>query len=124
MRFSLVLSALVLTGFAGCGSQKGPSYGSDEGRKIAIIIDSLADDVSNTKTFQGHFASGSLPKSAEMKVFAKCQFEIVGSPSISGDTATTKVAVRDTTNSKDVGEFEWTFVKEGNSWKIKSAPVR
>jgi len=41
---------------------------------------------------------------------------------ISGDTATVKLRIEDN-ESNVLGTVEWTVVKEGEEWKIKTAPL-
>ena len=42
---------------------------------------------------------------------------------ISGETATAKVTLKDEQKGTDSVDQEWTFVKDGNAWKIKSAQL-
>lgn len=124
MKFQL-FPLVVLTGlFVGCGSSTGPSYGGEEGRKIAQLVDALIDDRSDIRRTSAHFAQGSSPKPEEWKKLAPFSFELVGNPSITGTDATAKVrVVYDSDHSKEKGEVEWKFRKEGDKWKIVSAPI-
>ncbi|MFQ3594105.1 MAG: ABC transporter substrate-binding protein, partial [Gemmataceae bacterium] len=74
---------------------------------------------SDPQKFSSYFVSRTAKKNTE---YAKYMFDVKGSPSIQGDQATAQVAVRQD-NGKDKGEVQWTFVKEGNTWKIKDAPL-
>jgi hypothetical protein len=53
----------------------------------------------------------------------KFGYTVVGKPTVSGTTATAKVRVDPASGGATVGEVEWTFEKEGEKWKIKSAPL-
>ena len=108
----------------GCGgSTTGPSYGSTEGRKIAELVLAVGDSP-DAKKLAAFFVQGSGPsKAAELNRFMSNYFELVGNPSVSGATATAKVKLRDHLSGKEGGPVDWSFVKEGDQWKIKSAPL-
>ncbi|HYW80950.1 MAG TPA: hypothetical protein VE890_15320, partial [Thermoguttaceae bacterium] len=42
---------------------------------------------------------------------------------VTGDTAKATITVTNADDGSVVGEVEWEFVKEGETWKIKSAPL-
>jgi len=110
----------------GCGSPKpaGPSYGSPDGRKIAELIDKLNDDKSVAARLKQLLASGATLSAADQKKIWTIFYEVKGEPVITGDTATARIAMRsESASSADLGEKEWTFVKEGENWKIKSCPL-
>ena len=122
-RQTLMPVFLLLT--AGCGSQSstGPSYGGEEGRKIAILVDALIDDRSNYRRMTAHFTSGSAPDNQQWRKFAPYSFEVVGDPVVSGATATAKVRIVFDSNREEKGEVEWAFAKDGENWKITAAPL-
>jgi hypothetical protein len=43
---------------------------------------------------------------------------------VTGDTATATVAIARQTDSDNLKEVQWSFVKEGDEWKIKAAPLQ
>lgn len=107
----------------GCGSSsKGPSYGSPEGRKIAERVSELSD-TNDLKKLAALFAKGVAPKPADLKRFRDYYFDVVGNPSVSGDAATAKITARDHLSGKEAGPLDWSFVKEGEEWKLKTAPL-
>jgi hypothetical protein len=130
LRFSLSpcllvsLSALTAA-LAGCGGGASvPSRGSEDGRQIAVLIGNFNDDVSSSKRMTASFAKGAMStKAADVKRYGNYMYEVVGAPSVSGDTATAKVKMRENRSGDTHGPLEWTFVKEGDAWKIKSAPL-
>jgi hypothetical protein len=84
----------------------------------------MADAARNPTTFKDYFASGAtLPSEADRKRYQKYLFTAVSGPRISGDTATLTISVRDDDNPSPIGQVEWTFVREGDKWKAKSAPL-
>ena len=90
--------------------------------QVGQFIASLDDVKNKPNILSGWFASGAAPPAAELKKYAKFTFRPNGKATISGETATAKVRVLDA-NEKQVGEVEWTLVREGDRWKLKSAPV-
>lgn len=118
-----LLALAVAVPAAGCGGPSDGRFGSADGKKIAELISALADDKNNPKVFATHFAQGVAPKPADAKRFAPYSFFIVGKPAVSGTTATAKVDVWHELNSTKVGQVEWSFVKEGDTWKLKTAPL-
>jgi hypothetical protein len=54
---------------------------------------------------------------------AKYGYTVVGRPSMNGTSATAKVRVDPAAGGATVREMEWLFEKDGDKWKIKSAPI-
>lgn len=123
MRYLLV--ALLFGGVIGCGSSttQPPSYGGEDGTKIARLVDQMNDDSNTVPKLKAAFAAGSPVGKKEAKTFPQYRYEIKGNPNVSGDTATATVAVARQVASNSGSELQWTFVKEGAEWKIKSAPL-
>src|SRR5947209_8179587 len=119
----LLVSLSALT--VGCGGGPSlPSRGGADGRKIAELIGNFNDDVSNMKRMTASFAKDAMPtKPAEIKRYSTYMYELAGDPSVSGATATANVKMREHRSGDNRGPVEWSFVKEGDAWKIKSAPL-
>lgn len=112
-----------LTFSSGCGgSSKGPSFGSEEGKKIAELLGEVSDTADRQK-LAGLFVKGAAPKAADLDRVAAYYYDLDGNPSISGDAATARVKARHQLSGQESGPVEWSFVKEGDRWKIKSAPL-
>jgi hypothetical protein len=109
----------------GCGSPapQGPSYGSDDGKEIANVVARMSDE--NTPAeLPRTFVAGAVPKDAKQaKRYSTYTYRVNGDPTINGAEATAKVTVRSVANSATTSDHEWTFAKEGDKWKIKSAPL-
>src|SRR5262245_60639250 len=120
MRRSTLLTvvALLLAGCSATSTDRGPSYGGEDGKKIARRVDALIDDRSSHPRMSKHFAKGAAPDARQWPKYAPYAFEVVGDPSISGTTATAKVRIVQDSDRKEVGQVEWSFVKEGEDWKI------
>src|SRR5437762_3304288 len=116
----LFLAALL----AGCDSSVGkPPSLSGDAKADAALLSTLAEDRANPKALARHFAQGAAPKPADLKRYAKYGFYLGGKPAVNGDTATLTVVIHDESAGKEVGKLDWTFVKEGSEWKLKSAPL-
>jgi hypothetical protein len=120
-----LLTIAVAATLAGCDSRPAvPTYGGPDGQRIARRVSDFNDDVSNPKKMAASFATGALPaKPAETKRYSSYMYQLAGDPSVSGATATAPVKLREHRSGEERGPLEWTFVKEGDAWKIKSAPL-
>lgn len=124
-RRTYLIVACVLAGVAvqsGCGGAQGPSYGSEDGRKIALLLSEVGD-TTDAKRLASYFVKTAAPTKADYDRFTSHYFDLAGNPSVRGNTATAKVKIRHQGTGKDTGPVEWSFVKEGDTWKIKSAPL-
>jgi hypothetical protein len=101
----------------GCGKKAGPIT---DGADIASRVSSAADAASS-QSFTNSFVPEAFPTDEDRARFASFSFAPIGKPKIEGDTATIKVRV--SKESAEVGQVEWTFVRQENLWKIKSAPL-
>jgi hypothetical protein len=104
----------------GCGNTPTPpSYGSEDGKKIAELIADFNDSMADVKKFQTIFI---IKPAKTNKEYGRYMYDVSGSPSVSGEQATAKIKVTQD-NGKDKGVVDWTFVKQGDKWKIKEAPL-
>ena len=117
----LVCAVALLTGCGGGGADKGPS---DDKSKIENLVRGLSEFAgsASVELHKAQFAGGAAPPPAEMAKYAKLNFT-PQAPEISGDSATIKVDAADTAG-KAVGTYTWTAVKEGEQWKLKTAPLK
>lgn len=110
---------IVCVVLVGC-SQKSGSVGSlnDAAQGISETLELLNEFRGDNKKTASLFAQGtSVPDGNKL---SKYSFSLRGSHSIDGTSATLKVAIYDESAGKDLGEFDWTFEKDGQRWKIKS----
>jgi hypothetical protein len=116
----LLLSAFV----AGCGSSTPPTNGLDMGgpdaNQIAALVEDTNDAKGDSKKTLAKLAKGT--KLADPKKFAQHEFYVSGKPTVNGTEGKCKIRV-DSAKGGTAGEVEWEFVKEGDQWKIKSAPL-
>jgi hypothetical protein len=126
-RFRLPLLVCALGLLAGCGgstpSAAPADMGGEDGTRIATLIEDINDVKGGGRKFAAVFAKGATPAAGEAKKYMPYEFTIVGKPTVGGAEATAKVAVKRDGTGADVGQKEWTFVKEGDAWKINSAPL-
>ncbi|VTR94001.1 Signal peptide-domain containing protein OS=Planctomyces brasiliensis (strain ATCC 49424 / DSM 5305 / JCM 21570 / NBRC 103401 / IFAM 1448) GN=Plabr_3097 PE=4 SV=1 [Gemmata massiliana] len=115
-----VALALFVVGCGSSGGGTGADMGSEEGRKVALLIEDMNDAKGNQKRTVEMFVKGTKPP--DPKKLVPYDYAVLGKPAIAGETATCKVRIDKPTGEK-VGEVEWTFEKEGDKWKIKSAPL-
>jgi hypothetical protein len=121
--FAPPVLAVTLALLTGCGGTDGKplDMGGEDGSKISAVIEDVNDAVGNPKKLDTLFVKGAKP--ADPKKFAKCGYTIVGKPTVSGTTATAKVRIDPAGGGQSLGEQEWSFEKDGDKWKIKSAPL-
>ena len=119
-----IFAFAVLLAAAGCGGSESPGkaldLGGPDATAIATVIEDLNDAVGSNKKLEPMFVKGSKP--TDPKKMAKCSYYIVGKPSVSGSTAKCKVRIDDAAG-KTLGEPEWEFEKDGDKWKVKTAPL-
>jgi hypothetical protein len=123
MRLPLVLAPLLLAAVLGCrggASTKPLNMGSEDGQKIALVIEDMNDAKGDARKLTALFVPAAKPDAP--KKFGPYAFYVVGKPSVSGTTATCKVRI-DRADGTQAGETEWSFEKAGDAWKIKSAPL-
>ncbi len=103
----------------GCGSSNDDSNQS-ELQALVGVISSVQEKSSHPSPAKTLFEK--VPPMPELKRYAAIQFEIIGSPSVSGDTA--KVNVKATDQSgKDIGTAIWSLKKSANGWMLSDSPI-
>lgn len=127
---ALMLVLAILAGLllgAGCGGGERPdptvpTTGDD--RLVVDVVEEFNDLRQDARKSETLFAKGAFPSKEEFKKYGPYSFWAnVGGPTVTGDTATMKVMVRDEKSGEDKAEVEWTFAKEGSDWKLKAAPL-
>lgn len=115
----LVGACLLCIAMSACSS-KTTSVGSlnDAAKGISETLELLNEYRGDSRKTATLFATGTaVPDAAKLTKFS---FSLRGSHSADGSSATLKVAIYDEAAGKDLGEFDWTFEKDGERWKIKS----
>jgi hypothetical protein len=113
---------LALVFACGCSSSpEGPDYGGEEGKQIANLVERMNDDTTSVAKLKASFASGVPAAKKDVKTYRRFHYDLKHAE-VTGDSATGTVAIESHAGG-DAVEREWTFVKEGDGWKIKSAPL-
>lgn len=98
-----------------------PDFGSEEGLKIAQAVSEFNDAKNSQLKFKKSFAES---PPANWKQYDKYSFQVKqGSPKVDGVNATATVTIHNESNFEVVATKEWTFVKVGDAWKLKTAPI-
>jgi hypothetical protein len=117
-----VLALAGATGLFGCASSHDAPPPTDE-TSLVQVVKSFNGSTSDPRNAPQWFVQGSVPPAAELQKFAKYDCRVVGKPTIKGDTATIKMRVLVRQTDNEVGQVDWTLVKVGDTWKVKSAPL-
>jgi|SRR5262245_65646715 len=112
---TIVLGLLLLHG---CGSEAKREQQPDE--QLVSLVTGTPDKALNAKQAKEHFVT--VPAKGELQRYAQLSFEPAGSPSVSGNTATVPVKITAPDGTLK-GEVTWEFVKDGDRWKLKNAPL-
>ncbi len=127
---------LLFLGLPGCGDNVREGLG--ESQKVEAAIQSLGDAAGSEATFKAAFVDGAAPSNRQ--AYASAIFEIVGEPSVSGDSSTATVAVTPGVTNSQMGdgagkgnnasastgttEVEWQLQEVDGEWKLKDAPLQ
>lgn len=113
-----LLLAVVLLGVAGCGREPA---GPTPAEQVQMLVADLPDAAGKPDRVKDVFAAGAAPPDAQQAEYRRLTFR-AGEPSLSGDSGTVPVTVEDASGTK-LGEVEWSVTREGDRWKLKSAPL-
>jgi hypothetical protein len=123
---ALGLTAASAAALVGCGEGSGTKRGVvvalDDNQKVTALVTEFADTGSHL-TMVKYFVDGTKIGQAEYKKYIAYNYKVDGKPAIAGDSATAMVKVTSAKNEREVGAKEWQFVKQGDRWKLKSAPL-
>jgi hypothetical protein len=115
----LLIALLPLT-LAGCGAS---GSAKDSEQTIAISFLDSIDDLKETRSFANYFVKGSAPAPQEMARYRSYQFRPASKPKLSGDKATVSMTILDGRTEQEIAVKEWTLAKDGDQWKLESAPL-
>lgn len=115
-RYSALLALLVLC--CGCASEP---PGPNPIEQLQMVIANLPDSATKPDRFKSFFVAGAAPGDADRMKYRAIMLR-AKTATQSGETATVRVQVEDVQGIK-LGEVDWTAVKEGPDWKLKTAPL-
>ncbi len=121
----LGLLLLVVAYGTGCNNKKdSPGGGGEDAGKIRLLISNTADMSRNIDQLKPLFTSDVKLTEEQRKKFH--DYTILTStekpPRFDGNTCTVGVVIKDAAG-KELPSQEWTAVKEGDKWLLKSAPL-
>jgi len=124
--FTALLMASSVFALTGCGgsasTQRGTVADLNDSQQLASLVTEFAD-TGSPLTMVKHFVPGTRIGTADYRKYIAHNYRVDGKPAIEGDSAIATVKVMAATDGRDVGAKEWAFVKQGNKWKLKSAPL-
>jgi hypothetical protein len=128
MRFvgAACLTAAGVFALVGCGgsgiSKRGEVGVLDDRQQLAALVTEFADTATPASMLR-YFVAGTKIGPADYKKYVAHNYKVEGKPAIDGDAATATVKVTTANDGREVGTKEWAFVKQGDKWKLKSAPL-
>jgi len=121
-----LLFPLILLCLTGCGGapvkEEGPP--KDDVSVLSNLVSQIPDASSRAPALKALFTKdGTVPTEADRKRMQKVQFQVVGTPTMKDGTASAEVQMRNSGSADPAGKAQWTFVKENEQWKLKTAPL-
>jgi hypothetical protein len=116
------LPLLVVALAVGCGGpepQAKLDVGGPDAEGVVQAVDDFNEGKHDQRRAKKAFAGGSLP--SDWKKYDKYDFSVSEKVSVTGTEAKAKVNCR--SDAGEIAAREWAFLKEGDAWKIKSAPL-
>jgi hypothetical protein len=117
------LLALLPLAAAGCGKGGGAAGPAAEDQAAIAELLTRIEGMNDPRAAAKYFAAGAALPADRLRKLAGYSVVTAGRPAVSGDTATARLKLVVNRTGQEAGEVEWTFVKEGGAWKIKTAPL-
>ncbi len=111
---------LPLAALVGCAGESARERPQQEDERLTTLVTGTPDKAMSPALAKAHFVT--VPPRDQLDKYAKLTFEPAGSPTVTGDAATVPVRVL-TPDGTVRGEVTWEFVKAGDQWKIRAAPL-
>lgn len=106
----------------GCGKPSSEVPAADDAILVESLITSLPDRAQSPEMFKETFVGGNAPPDASRQQIGGSQLSLSAPPGITDSTATASVLFQ-SPNGEESGPVTWELSKEGDTWKVKSAPV-
>lgn len=120
---ALFLAGWLASFVAGCGSRTAPVDLSGDEMAVRLLISGLPDDIDSKKIATELFVEGAMPDDTTRKRMAALMFMPLDGIAIDGDTAKAEITVSDGSTGSELGKVEWSAVKQGGQWKLKTVPL-
>jgi hypothetical protein len=115
----LLLSAALVAGCGGGDATAKLDLGGPDADGVAKAVDDFNEGKHDHRRAKRAFAASALP--SDWKKYDRYDFSVGERVTVSGGEATAKVNCR--SEAGQTVTREWAFVKEGDVWKIKTAPL-
>ena len=106
--------------FAGCGGSGGS--GAPEESPIESLVTDVSDASFDEARFESMFVVNNAPPEEQRQRYRIYMYR-TKSVDISIDSAKALVEIEHGTSGEILGEYEWTFLREGGEWKLTAAPL-
>jgi hypothetical protein len=124
-RLSLVgVAALVcLCALTGCKDSKNPTVvPTSDQSQVTQLVGNMGDYAKNLRMLKTLFTDDNKLTEEDRKNYYEFTAIVDQPVRIQKDTAIIPVKLKDS-KGKEVGRKDWTAVKQGDDWKLKSAPL-
>lgn len=117
-------SVIALAGCGGSGTsgKRGSVASQTDKQQLAALVTEFAD-TGSPLTMVRYFVPGTKIGVADYRKYVAHNYCVDGKPAVEGNSATATVKVMAANDGHEVGAKEWAFVKQGDKWKLKSAPL-
>ena len=123
MRIPSCWIALVFTLVAGLGCGRGSSPKQFQPpTEVEQLVYDMADSAVTPDEFKAMFAQGVEVPEADRKTYSLSGFGLEKTV-MESETAATLHVVVNSPEGEEKGKVEWSAVKDGDKWKLKSAPL-
>jgi len=123
IRCGCLFSLALFTAGCGGGSNVSSINADGDAKHISGAVDQFNESRMKEKDSERLFAKDTMPKGREFKRYGDYSYFPTGRAKPDGDSATLEVTVRDEKTGQEAGKIEWSFKKEGDTWKIAKAPL-
>jgi hypothetical protein len=91
--------------------------------KVEQLLMSMPDLAGDPATLAKQFAEGAAPAPDKLKRYEQFEYQLEAAPRLTGAGCTARVIVTKAGSDEQVGIVEWSLVKDGEAWKLQSAPL-
>ncbi len=115
------LFVLLVALLPGCSDNKANWSNTDDG-KIGMLMAGFEDATGRVETLQSAFTADAKITEADRIKYAENRVVMGGPVRFENGQAIIPVKIKNR-EGKELGQKEWIAVKDGESWKLKSAPL-
>jgi hypothetical protein len=115
---------LVIVGFCGCMKKPNRLHEglTEEQIEVFDFVRKLNVLTGVPENLKQSFASGSAPSDKQLAEYSKYFYGFEEPITVEGNQATVNIKITQHGTTTEKAKL-WTFVKEGDKWKIKNAPL-